>query len=26
VCYYMHEFDDDKHPEIVEIPSGALMA
>jgi len=26
VCYDMHEFDDDKHPEIVEIPSGALMA
>jgi len=26
VCYDMHEFDDSKHPEIVEIPSGALMA
>ena len=26
VCYDMHQFEDDKHPEIVEIPSGALMA
>ena len=26
VCYNMHEFDDSKLPEIVEIPSGALMA
>jgi hypothetical protein len=24
VCYDMHQFEDDKHPEIVEIPSGAL--
>ena len=24
VCYDMHQFDDSKHPEIVEIPSGAL--
>jgi len=24
VCYNMHEFDDSKLPEIVEIPSGAL--
>ena len=26
VCYDMHQFEDNKHPEIVEIPSGALMA
>jgi len=26
VCYDMHQFDDSKHPEIVEIPSGALAA
>jgi len=26
VCYNMHEFDDSKLPEVVEIPSGALMA
>ena len=26
VCYDMHQFEDDKHPEIVEIPTGALMA
>jgi hypothetical protein len=26
VCYNMHEFDDSKLPEIVEIPTGALMA
>lgn len=26
VCYDMHQFDDSKLPEIVEIPSGALMA
>ena len=26
VCYNMHQFDDSKLPEIVEIPSGALMA
>jgi len=26
VCYDMHEFDDSKLPEVVEIPSGALMA
>lgn len=26
VCYDMHEFEDSKLPEIVEIPSGALMA
>ena len=25
VCYNMHQFDDTKLPEIVEIPSGALM-
>jgi hypothetical protein len=24
VCYDMHQFDDDKLPELVEIPSGAL--
>ena len=24
VCYNMHEFEDNKRPEIVEIPSGAL--
>jgi len=24
VCYNMHEFDDNKLPEVVEIPSGAL--
>ena len=24
VCYNMHEFEDDKRPEIVEIPEGAL--
>ena len=24
VCYDMHEFEDEKDPEIVEIPSGAL--
>ena len=24
VCYDMHEFEDNKRPEIVEIPSGAL--
>ena len=24
VCYNMHQFDDSKLPEIVEIPSGAL--
>ena len=26
VCYDMHEFEDNKRPEVVEIPSGALMA
>jgi len=26
VCYNMHEFEDSKLPEVVEIPSGALMA
>jgi len=26
VCYNMHQFEDNKRPEIVEIPSGALMA
>jgi len=26
LCYNMHQFDDNKLPEIVEIPSGALMA
>ena len=26
VCYNMHQFDDTKLPEIVEIPSGALAA
>ena len=26
VCYNMHQFDDSKLPEIVEIPSGALAA
>jgi hypothetical protein len=26
VCYNMHQFDDAKLPEIVEIPSGALAA
>ena len=26
VCYNMHEFEESKLPEIVEIPSGALMA
>jgi hypothetical protein len=26
VCYNMHQFDDSKLPEVVEIPSGALMA
>lgn len=26
VCYDMHQFDDSKLPEVVEIPSGALMA
>ena len=26
VCYNMNEFDDSKLPEVVEIPSGALMA
>ena len=26
VCYDMHQFDDTKLPEPVEIPSGALMA
>ena len=26
VCYDMHEFEDNKRPEIVEIPSGALAA
>jgi len=26
VCYDMHEFEDNKRPEIVEIPSGALVA
>lgn len=25
VCYNMHEFDESKLPELVEIPSGALM-
>jgi len=25
VCYNMHQFDDSKLPEIVEIPSGALV-
>jgi hypothetical protein len=25
VCYNMHQFDDSKLPEVVEIPSGALM-
>ena len=25
VCYNMHEFEDSKLPEVVEIPSGALM-
>ena len=25
VCYNMHQFDDNKLPEVVEIPSGALM-
>ena len=24
VCYNMHEFEDNKRPEIVEIPEGAL--
>jgi len=24
VCYDMHQFDDSKHPEIVEIPAQAL--
>ena len=24
VCYNMHEFEDNKRPEVVEIPSGAL--
>jgi hypothetical protein len=24
ICYHMHQFDDDKNPEIVEIPSVAL--
>jgi len=24
VCYDMHEFEDNKRPEVVEIPSGAL--
>jgi hypothetical protein len=26
VCYNMHQFDDNKLPEVVEIPSGALAA
>jgi hypothetical protein len=26
ICYHMHQFDDDKNPEIVEIPSVALAA
>jgi hypothetical protein len=26
VCYNMHQFDDSKLPEVVEIPSGALAA
>jgi len=26
VCYDMHQFDNSKLPEVVEIPSGALMA
>jgi hypothetical protein len=26
VCYDMHQFDDSKLPEVVEIPSGALAA
>lgn len=26
VCYDMHQFDDNKQPEITEIPTGALMA
>ena len=26
VCYNMNQFDDSKLPEVVEIPSGALMA
>ena len=26
VCYNMHQFDDSKLPEVIEIPSGALMA
>jgi len=26
VCYNMHQFEDNKRPEVVEIPSGALMA
>ena len=26
VCYNMHQFDDTKLPEVVEIPSGALAA
>jgi len=26
VCYNMHQFDDSKLPEVVEIPSGALVA
>jgi hypothetical protein len=26
VCYNMHQFTDNKLPEVVEIPSGALMA
>ena len=26
VCYDMHEFEDNKRPKIVEIPSGALAA
>ena len=25
VCYNMHQFDDNKLPEVVEIPSGALV-
>ena len=25
VCYDMHQFDDNKQPEITEIPTGALM-
>ena len=26
MCYDMHEFEDNKRPEVVEIPSGALVA